>query len=393
VKKTILCLLALLLLLLCGCTESEIACGVDAENRAYLRYDWELDLRELNVREQVPILSWLRERAGELEAKGFTVEHNAVAVTQQLTYLRAELTRQGADRAEAFALLRDMLTDESLTPFTAVVCEELPQELQECYRICLRLEPDRVLATAGTERWPKRLREQIEPWLEAGSIRLRLSLPCTELPEGESAETEDGLAVKTLTVPLTGNGELALSTLYYTGGGDNAQVWWKGEPRTAENAAALEQTMNRENAELKRYEKLLFPAAIALAALALLFFAWGTARSLRRKRRQREEAALSEVPVSQEISDEGRRGAYQAPADDPEPAADAPDAPVGDGSPVPPDPAAIIGGADAPTAIVLSADDANTSEEGRRGAYQAPAEAPDPSDDPEAPDLAPKNES
>lgn len=46
-----LCLLLLSIALLCGCTESEIACGVTADNTAFLRFDLELDLRELNVRE------------------------------------------------------------------------------------------------------------------------------------------------------------------------------------------------------------------------------------------------------------------------------------------------------------------------------------------------------
>ena len=282
-KNGFLLLPLALILLLCACTQSEIACGIDGADRAFLRYDLELDLRELSMREQIPILTWLREEAKRLEAQGFTVEHNAITVTDEPTWLRAELIRAGADRSQALTLLREMLTDETLTPFTAVVCEGDRQTLQEALRVRLTLEPGRVLDTVGMETWPKRLREQTAPWIEAGSLRLTLTLPATELPAGETAELAEGLATKTLTLPLDGSGELELTTLIYTGGGDNAQVWWKGADRSADSADALAASMAADEAALDDLAGKLTIGAVALGALAVLLFVWGTLRRRTRK--------------------------------------------------------------------------------------------------------------
>lgn len=282
-KKTVICLLALLglLLLLCGCTESEISCGVDAENRAFLRYEWNLDLTELYVREQIPILNWIKDRAAELKQQGFTVEHNAVSANEKGNWLRAELIRPGKDRAEALELLREMLTDEGLTPFSAAAVETLPQELQDACRVSLRLEPEKLLATVGVETWPKRLRERVAPWIETCGVRLRVSLPATALPAGETAALEDGLAVKELRVPLTGSGELSLSTLCYAGKGDVDQVWWNGEPRSAADGEALAKSVKADAASLRRLERIVLYAGAALVVLALLFFVFGTVRRRR----------------------------------------------------------------------------------------------------------------
>ena len=293
-RKTVICLLAFLglLLLLCGCTESEIACGVDAENRAFLRYEWNLDLTELKVREQIPILTWLRDRADELKKQGFTVEHNAVAANEKGNWLRAELIRPGKDRTEALELLREMLTDERLSPFTAAAVETLPQELQDACRVSLRLEPERVLATVGVETWPKRLRERVEPWIESCGVRLRVSLPATDLPAGESAALEDGLAVKELLVPLSGSGELSLSTLCYSGKGDVDQIWWNGEPRSAADGEGLARAVEEDAAGLRRLERVVLYAGAALAVLAILLFVFGTVR--------RRRLRCSELPFPEE---------------------------------------------------------------------------------------------
>ena len=279
-----LCLLLLSIALLCGCTESEIACGVTADNTAFLRFDLELDLRELNVREQIPILTWIKDRAAELKEKGFTVEHNAITVSNELTWLRAELRRSGESREQAVELLRQMLCDESLSPFTEASAELESQALQDAFRLQVRAEPGELLATAGIESFPKRLRERMQGWLAGSSLRLSLSLPATELPAGEEAELRDGVAVKTAVLPLTENGDVSLSTICYLGGGENGELWWGGSPRSAESAGALAAAMGRDEAKLRRLSAILIPAAGALAALALLFFLWGTVRAGARRR-------------------------------------------------------------------------------------------------------------
>ncbi len=294
-KKLWIALLGLgLALLLCGCTESAIDCGVDRDNRAFLRYDLKFDLSSLSEEDRLAVRGWLQRLSFQMKHKqGFSVDTNAARDEEQI-YLKAELIRRGSNRTEALAHLRDMLTDETLTPFTLAACEGEAQQTLETARVLIRLEPDRVLETLGLEYYPKQVRAQVEQWLDTATLRVSLRLPATQLPEGETAELRDGLAEKTLRLPLRGSGELSLSTVYYTGEGDYGQVWWGGEPRTAADARAMAKLLAEDEAKLQRKQDLLLYAGICLAALALLFFLLGTVR--RRRQKNAQCGALSVLP-------------------------------------------------------------------------------------------------
>lgn len=277
-KKWMLFLLTAIFLLLCGCTDSEISCGIDGENRAFLRYDLNLNLDMMSISERMTAIDTLHFLADSLKEKGFTVEHDAVSAVNESFYLRAELLRQGEDREQALALLREMLTDEEVTPFTAVVCERLPQPLLDACRVSLRLEPDRILATTELERYPDRLKERVRAALEAGSLRLSLSLPATELPEGQTAQLEGGIASKTLRLSLTEHGELSLSTLQTVGSADSPELWWGGKNRRADSVVELERRVQADAAKLKTAERICGGAAIGFVLLTLLLFCLGTRR-------------------------------------------------------------------------------------------------------------------
>lgn len=278
--KKILCvlMLALILVLLAGCTESEITCGVNPQNQAFLKYDFQLDLSELNPEEQESVRLWLWDMAYRMqEQQGFDVQTNADTQESQV-YLRALLARPGKNPAEAAELLNGMLTDETLSPFTAAAADCLKQDALNGYRVQVRLEPDRILATAGTEQMPRVLREKIRGWLDKASIGLTLTLPATDLPEGETAQITDGFAEKHLEIPVTENGELTLSTLVYRDDGNTNQVWWGGKSREAGHIQDLAETVGREEAELHRLSVVFLIVAAVLLVLAVGFFVWGTIR-------------------------------------------------------------------------------------------------------------------
>ena len=313
-KKLWILLLGLLFaLLLCGCTESAIDCGINRENQAYLRYDLSFDLSSLEEEDRLAVRGWLQNLAYRMKYKqGFSVDTNA-AKDEELIRFRAELVRQGADRTEALSLLREMLEDETLTPFTRVSVEGETLETQELSRLRVRLEPDRVLETLDLETYPKQLREQVEGWLEAASVRLTLTLPATELPAGETASLENGLAVKQLTLPLKGSGNLSLSAVVYTGAEDYPELWWGGASRGAENTPALRGAIAADGAKLYRFERLLQYAAAALAGLALLLFVLGTVRA-RRRRKTAAAFPNGEAPADPPCFDETALPAFEETA-------------------------------------------------------------------------------
>ena len=292
-KKTRLVIVLLaLLLLLCGCTESEIACGVTADNQAYLCFDLALDMKGLEISEQLELTEWIRGLASSLEKEhGFTVEHNALAALSQVVHLRCV---QAESRAAAVAALRELLTDESISPFSAVEAEILDQPLQQSCRLTLRLEPDRLVQTAGIEDFPKRTRERVEQWVAAATIRLRVSLPATELPEGEDAALSDGLAEKELRLGLNEAGELSLSTLIYTGAGDTHELWWRGKSREARSADAMAAQIEADAEKLHGLQNTLTIAAAALGAAGLVFLLWGCLRAHRRRRAAKSTDAPQE---------------------------------------------------------------------------------------------------
>ena len=300
-KKYVLLLVLAALVLLCGCTESEIACGVNAEHQAYLRWELSVDTAELELGEQVELLSWIRALAESMRLEhGYTVDHNALAATGQTVYLHAELLRQGSDDIEAMELLRGILTDPELSPFTAVEAEAIREDLGEGYRLRLRLEPDQLLETAGIEGFPKRTRERVEQWLDGATLRLRMTLPAQTLPDGETAELHDGLAEKSVTIPLRGNTEQSLITAVYIGGGDTAQLWWNGSARVSDSAEALEAQMQRESAGLEKSAEILKLCAVGFGVLALLLFVWGTVRAVKRRRAAQSlpQPAPPDVPAA-----------------------------------------------------------------------------------------------
>ncbi|MBQ1372434.1 MAG: hypothetical protein IIY70_05830 [Oscillospiraceae bacterium] len=277
-RNMMLCLLAAIFLLLCGCTDSEISCGIDVENRAFLRYDLNLDLEMMSLSERMTVVDGLHLLADSLKEKGFTVEHNAISAANESFYLRAELLQQGENQEQALVLLRKILTDENVTPFTAVVCESQSQQMQNACRVSLRLEPDRVLATTELEHYPNRLKQRVQDALKTGNLRLTLHMPATELPEGETARLDNGIASKTMNLSLTEHGELSLFTLQSVGNVDSPELWWGGKSRKADSATALERQIRADAARLKTGELICEGAVIVFAGLAVLLFFWGTRR-------------------------------------------------------------------------------------------------------------------
>ena len=316
-KLLILIALVLALCLLAGCTESEISCGIDSENRAFLRYDLSIDMRELNVTQQLSLIDWLRQMVASWEEQGFTVEHGAFAATGGSIDIHAELIRQAEDGKQALEQLRTILTDEKCTPFTAVQAEVLAQPLTEDYLLTLRLEPDRIFAAVGTERFPDELREKVEQWAESGSIRLSAQLPATEPGPGETAVPAEGLCRKEMSIPLNGSGELSLSTRRYLGGGEFDEVWWGGGARSAQTAEELEAAVRADENRLHVWSVVLTVLASILgaAALGLLIRLLASGR-----RRKAEEEALQQL--DQALYDEAGP-AFESCKPEPDPEAEA----------------------------------------------------------------------
>ncbi len=205
--------LLLALALLCGCTENKIACGVDGQNNAYLHYEFNVDTTGMDPAMKTEIWSGLR----QLEVYyrydlGFTASDN-FGQDPTVYHLEMTLRRPGDSPAQALTLLGELLQDPTVSPFTGSVTAQQADSRISTYTAQVRLEANRLLDTAGLENFPQSLEAQLRQAVDTAKVELELTLPASELPQGEEAVLENGLARKTVQLSFTEPTELKLTTL------------------------------------------------------------------------------------------------------------------------------------------------------------------------------------
>lgn len=266
-KRFCLILSALLLiLLLCGCTDNEIICGMDPDNTAYLRYELHFDLSGLDDDMKKQVRGGVYRLTSDYTySRGFTCKSNWTDNSADMLDVSMERREPAEDLAGGIEALQTLLTDARLTPFTAAGADLFANDHVSTARVEVLLQADKILDTAAIDSFPKALREQLTDALNRARLKLCLTLPATELPEGETAELSDGLARKTVEAELLG-GDLSLSL---------AAMQTTAAPQTGRellgelNAEARSQTEHR-NAALV--------AGAILLLLAVLLFTLGSLR-------------------------------------------------------------------------------------------------------------------
>lgn len=210
-KKRITVLLLLLALLLTGCTQTEIACGVDGEKNAFLTIRMELDWSDASPTLGQNLQSGFQKLADHYERKlGFAVEEEYTKTGGTLTMT---LKRPAGSYEEAFSELEAMLTDETITPFLQVSMTRQTQDEVQGFGMEVTLDTGRILENLGTEVLPGDLREYFDQGLEQSTARLSLVLPASDLVSGpEGTLCENGTAQAQIPVNLTGQTSLKLST-------------------------------------------------------------------------------------------------------------------------------------------------------------------------------------
>ncbi len=220
-KRLVLALTVVLCLLTAaGCVQADLACGVTEDCRAYIRIDMQADLSGTDADRAQEIRAGLRLLASYYRSElGYDVQENLDGETD-LAQVRMTLTRPADSHEEAFAQLKEMLTDESLTPFTTVSMNHTGGKSEQGYAMEVTLDADKILATANLDGQPQSFREFWEQGLEQSAFTLSLSLPASEIADASGEAALDGAAAS-VTVPVRFDGptELRLVTrVHYSGG-------------------------------------------------------------------------------------------------------------------------------------------------------------------------------
>lgn len=210
-KKFVAALLLLAVVLLAGCTETKIICGVDEEKNAFLQITMEADWTGVAISMGQRYRSGFRELARYYRDElGFAVEED---YTENGCTLTAELKRPADSYESAFRELETMLTDSSITPFLQVSTVQETQGEVQGFGLDVTLDTGRILEHLGTEDMPSDLREYFRQSIEASAAQLQLVLPGNEVVSGHDTATVEDKAVRTQKdVNLTGQTALSLST-------------------------------------------------------------------------------------------------------------------------------------------------------------------------------------
>lgn len=209
-KKYKIAVLLLVTLLLTGCAQINVTCGVDREKNAYLTLEAQVDWTEYAGDLGADLEESFRSLATHYRSTlGFEVEE-----TYTDTGCRLILTKkqQGQSYAEAFRLLEAMLTDESVTPFLDVKTTYAQQPQVEGYALEVTMDTGRILEEMGAEDLPGDWRDYYLRSLEASTGSLTLELPASEQPEGQGVSWAEGFARRTTQVDLQGQTTLKLAT-------------------------------------------------------------------------------------------------------------------------------------------------------------------------------------
>ena len=224
-KTKILIAAALLLtaLILTGCTQNTIRCGVDADNNAYLHYDLMFDFSGVSTSDKMTIRLGIGHLSSYYDNKlGFEIkeieDEDSGTYELQMTY---SVENDSFD--EAMKSLKALLSDETRVPFSSAAVDCETGEMVQSGAVTVRLDADRILATAGLEDFPVSQAKLLEEAFANCTLTLELTLPATELPAGETADLSDGLASKSAGVSFDSPTELTLKTIISDTGGTPAR--------------------------------------------------------------------------------------------------------------------------------------------------------------------------
>lgn len=211
-KKAILAgIFILLALLLAGCTQTQIVCGVDEEKCAFLSISVEADWSGMGNVLRQDLEDGMNLIAKHYETElGFTVEKQ---YTDDSGSLQMTLRRPEESYEAAFEKLKALLTDEKLTPFLEVNLQHTDHDEVQGFGMDVTLDTGRLLDCLGTENLPGDLQETFAQGIANSTAQLCLVLPASELVSGpEGTRCEGGVARVQVPVDLRGQTKARFST-------------------------------------------------------------------------------------------------------------------------------------------------------------------------------------
>ena len=222
-KKRFCLFLALLaVFLLSGCVRGTVSCGIDKDRQAFLRYEAQVDLSEMPQAYRQAVTQAVDDLEEEYAALDFTVAREDA---EDRILLEMERRVQGDSYADAFEALRELLTDEEITPFVQVEMREEHTDREQYFSIAAQADGESIVKTVRAEELPADLRKTVAAWVENSAVTFSVELPGhTYTSAGEVTVDSDNICRVTVPMELDGQTGIDLTTRFTLEDGKIAQV-------------------------------------------------------------------------------------------------------------------------------------------------------------------------
>ncbi len=191
-KFLLFCIIMIACILFAGCgTEVDMSCGIDEDFTAYIDLHVKVDAMDVGETNRQYIISALDKLASKCSLHGYVTEKDYFISDTDTACLDMRISEVGYSYDDAFDNLRQMLTDEDLTPFTNLTIETSEALYNKAFRFTGSIDAHRVIPYEYLSTLPQTVSEYYTNGIENSRFTLTLSLPTYEITEysGELVQT------------------------------------------------------------------------------------------------------------------------------------------------------------------------------------------------------------
>lgn len=257
-KKIIFAATIFCMMFLQGCMKADVACGIDNEYNVTVKYDVLLDVSALKENQRGIVSDALEEILLYYEDQGFTGE---IDVDDAIYSLKMVYQEKKNSYADAFEDLKRVLTDPETSFLSAAELSQESTGVEEAFVFSAKINTEEIFSTLDMEDLPVSLKRNIEEAFEQGDCNFTITLPGTELLEGDNAEIENSLYTLTKHIENKGDTQIVLKTkLNYSDG--------------VIQSIGIEESIDNDLSQQKKYLVFLGIAGFALLVLFVVLVAY-----------------------------------------------------------------------------------------------------------------------
>lgn len=193
-KKILIMICGVLLLALTGCANLDIETGIDEDYNAKIAYALEVDFASMSDEQAKSLSNSLDNLVKQFaNVRDFEILENEGDVDSGKGSYKIEKVVPNDNFEDAFASLKELLTDEKTTPFMQVDMTSKITDYQHLYHFNGELDFAKILGASNIDSFPPMMQEHIVQGFEASAGQVKITLPGAEIENvSATADSLDG---------------------------------------------------------------------------------------------------------------------------------------------------------------------------------------------------------